>query len=283
MAKRFRSSSRSPRRAAPVPATVAPPNNSATIWLIIGVIGWILAAVCLGIMLRNNSLHQQRMKKLQATLPARIKAIQAQAEVQKQEVHTQQSTVVEQLNTANAEQSKLLPEVQKLTKKLLAKQQNQAALEKTIAELDQQIKAARDKANAAGRLLSAGKAELAKKEALKSKLMRRYRRRYQVMRDDLRERLKKGSAPQLRIFYYSRRHTPFAPCAGFYAAELYYKLRKSADALKIYQDIVERFGDSPYAGPAQERIAQIQARKAYADEEVDDPGFQPYKALSFVR
>ena len=259
---------------------VSKPAGSAGI--VIGVVGWVVAVgfgVGTAVVAKRCS---DEISRLRATVPVEMEKLQESVNLRQAEVSRRRTELGKVINKNISDQSGLIAQNQAL--ELLVKElepeaasltQNRDRLQKGVDALKEDIG-----------LMGEGVGDLRKKlqdlVAKRAALIGEYRQRYQLMLDVYKERMARPEPEMIRQFYSGHRHTPFAPAAGFHAAEKMYQKRRSQDALRYYLELVERFPDSEYVAHARTRIAQIQENERY---EPFSPliGFIPYQVPGFVK
>jgi len=250
-------------------------GNSAAV--VVAGFGWAFLVAAIVWTVMTSQRDKQDFASHSARLHKAVAELQASADEAKQEVMAKKKELQTQINAEIRKQEGLHTEVQGL--KLAAKElePQTAPLERTLKKLQEAVGAVKQDAGLAGEGLDELRKKFDKLEARKFKLVDEYKERYEKMAEQYQEKIDRPEPEQLRQFYTSHRHTPFAPAAGFYAAEKMYGAKRSQDALRYYQDVVKRYPDSPYADRARNRITDIEGRvplKKDDDDVVRD--FIPY-------
>ena len=106
-------------------------------------------------------------------------------------------------------------------------------------------------------------------------LMERFKVAYVNLKGELKKLVTDGNPDRVRQFFFTNRSTALGPAAAFFAADIYYQNKKTQPAVKLYEELVKQFPDSPYTAQAEKRIGDINMRLPY--DLYDPPQFYPYK------
>lgn len=250
--------------------------------IVIGVIGWVVAIALLvatGVVAKRCDDEARRLR---ATVPVEMERLQESVNKRQAEVSRRRTELGKVINKNIADQSGLITENQSLELILKELQPEADSMTRNRDKLQTGVDALKEDVG----LMGEGVGDLRKRldglVAKRTSLIEEYRRRYRIMRNVYEEKIARPESEMMRQFYSGHRHTPFAPAAGFHAAEKMYEKRKSQDALRYYTELVKRFPDSEYVVHARTRIAQIQAGQRYEPFE-PSIGFIPYRAPGFVK
>jgi predicted negative regulator of RcsB-dependent stress response len=110
-----------------------------------------------------------------------------------------------------------------------------------------------------------------KRDALRKKFEAAYRE----LKNSLRAKVSENNPDRLRQFFFTNRSTAVGPAAAFFAADMYYEKKQTKPAVRLYEDLVAQFPDSPYTEKARKRLADIELRYPY--DMYDKPKYHPYK------
>jgi len=110
-----------------------------------------------------------------------------------------------------------------------------------------------------------------KRDALRKK----FEEAYLELKGELRELVTQNDPDRVKQFFYSNRETAVGPAAAFFAADMYYEKKQGKTAVRLYEDLVKQFPDSPYTAKAEKRLSDIKLRYPY--DMYDKAKFHPYK------
>jgi len=278
-----KSSTPSPAAQKVSPARKRPASKPAgSAGIVIGTIGWVVATALLvatGVVAKRCG---DEVRRLRATVPVEMEKLQESVNKRQAEVSRRRTELGKVINKNITDQSGLITENQVFELVMKELQPEADSLTRNRDKLQKGVGALKEDIGLMGEGVGDLRKRLKGLLAKRTSLIEEYRRRYRVMLDVYKEKLARPEPEMIRQFYGGHRHTPFAPAAGFHAAEKMYEKRRSQDALRYYTELVRRFPDSGYVAHARTRIAQLQASQRY---EPFEPriGFMPYRAPGFVK
>ncbi len=243
--------------------------------IVLGTVGWILASAFLVLVILSSRKQQTERRRIQADLVAKTAEIQASVETRQEQISQRKQMLEKQINGEIEKQEKALAEMETLKRELAELDPDVAELERSHSKLNKGVAALQEDVAITGEGLQDLRDRLRKLEGRRDALKEEYRRRFQTMKQDFDTRKKRSEPEALRQFYGSHGHTVFAPAAGFFAAEKLYVKKRSKEALRLYNDVLRKYPDSPYAEECKGRIERIRARQPYV---ASDPpiGFRPH-------
>lgn len=248
--------------------------------VIIAVSGWLAFVVLLVLLILFINGNEKALRAIEAGKQAALNGLQQEAKQRSEEIQKRRNGISEATNKLIDQQNKLNPEIAGFEQSLTDVQKQIPPLEEQLGKLKANAAAVKEEVQLTGEGKGELGTKLSQKRAEKERLIKEYATRYKAMKQLYEEKAANPEPDIIRGFYATHQNTPFGPAALFAAAEKTYAKKKSADAERLYGEVVRKYPDSAYAQHAQARLQQIKERQSY---EKLDVGFLPYKALSFVQ
>ncbi|MBT3377870.1 MAG: hypothetical protein HN742_29290 [Lentisphaerae bacterium] len=256
-----------------------PASNAGVVIGSVGVVFAIGFAIAAGVVAKRCDTETRRLR---ATVPVEMAKLQESVNTRQAEVSRRRTELGKVINKNITDQSGLITGNQALELMVKELQPEADSLKRNRDKLQEGVDALKEDVG----LMGEGVGDLRKKlEALTAKRatqIEEYRDRYRVMKAVYEEKLARPEPEMMRQFYSGHRHSPFAPAAGFFAAEKLYQKRRSQDALRYYTDILKRYPDSEYSPHVRTRLAEIEEGHRFEPFE-PGIGFHPYRAPGFVK
>jgi len=259
----------------------AAPKKSSPIGIILAIFGWLgligQGVAIVMIMVKTDDMilqiRQERDQRL-LQIPRDMEAAQTEYDLKQSDLET----AIKELSTRKEELSGRKDTLTSQKLKLSAEVSDLVANEESLAT---ELHAKLDEVRAAEKVLFDAQKVVLAKRAEKQRLYKEYKNRFAELTEELRAVLRTKQTNALQVFIQKYHHTPWGPAATYFLGELLYKELRENSAKPVYDLVIRRYPDCPYAEMAKKRLIQIEARKDF--EAPEFPTMLPYKTLSILK
>ena len=234
--------------------------------VLFGLAGWLAAAALLAIAVTRAVQAREEIRQIRASTPKEASRISAECQERIDAVDAKRKEVTEDYNEQIRLHEKLAYDIRSLESTLRTDIEPQATqAEQAHRKLSEEIKSIDDDASAANESAADLRKKLGRIEATVAEKRAQYERMEEAMKADFLAIREKRDARGLAHWYRTHRKTVFGPAAGTFAAERLYEVRRTQDALRLYEEIVRDFPDktNPYLDHCRQRIERIQRNEPF--------------------
>lgn len=266
---RFRTVAK-PHRGGPVsPWPVRPGGADGA--ALLGGCGWLalVAVVASGVAMQVSQRRATAV--VRSGLAPAVAAIQAGVEPRSAELAKEREALTAQINEQVKHQEEVLLQIRTAELAVREIEPQVKTLERSRGQLNETLGTLQADQAATGDGLEALRTRLAGLERTRDRLREEYKARYQALRKAFDLAKDDPDPDPMRRFYAEHRDSALAPAAGYHAAEKLYAGKRSADALRIYKEVVRVYPGSAYGEACAGRIAQIEAGGKYSEPAAEVP------------
>ncbi len=242
---------------------------------ILAALGWLVAIAALLYCVMGIRQFQAEKRQTAIRYQRQKLALEQEAEEANLRLTAERDEWGSKLRAAQAEAARLQQQVARTRQEVAQKEVALAEVEAEKAKLDRQVQAQLADRELVGESVEEIRARADALKRQRDGMIAQFRQHYVPLKQELRQLVEQKNPDRLRQFFFTKRTTPVAPAAAFFAADYYYESKRTRLAEALYEDLIKQYPDSPYTRKAEKRLNDIKARWPY--DLNDPPRFQPYK------
>lgn len=247
-------------------------KKSNPLWALLGFAVFVAALVYAIVAIAQ---FQAKQKVVARNYRRDVAAIRERVEKEKEIILAERDEWAEKLRELQKQNLLVKQQVQSAQNKFEESREKLEAMEERKEEIDRRAEVQVEDRELVGESVQELRLKVEQLKRQRDHLLETFKEAYIGLKSELKQLTIEGNPDRVRQFFFTNRTTAVGPAAAFFAADMYYEQKKTKDALRLYQDLVTQFPDSPYTAKAEKRIADITAKWPY--DMYDPPKFHPYK------